>query len=187
MRATAQQPVSAACRRLTLNLMPFIVTSSHSWPTLNLLLQDQFGMDCVHVKSFPSCTTSVITLWSVLALRSPVTGSQSGCLTKNMTGRDHFKTRKNNKSAREPAYRSLPGTPRSSLDSPARTCRWKPWRWQEERWNRRRRQMERKKKAGVAWGCYCLSICAQTSAYTPHFLLQPHHVTTPSVCVWMSC
>lgn len=57
----------------TLNWMPFMVTSSHSWPTLNVFDHVQLGMVCVQVKSFPFWTTSVITLWSVLAPRSPVT------------------------------------------------------------------------------------------------------------------
>lgn len=128
---------SAACWRLTVNLTPFIVTSSHSRPTWNVLLQDQFGMDCVHVKLLPSCSTSVTTLWSVLALRSPVTGSQSGRLTTNTTGQDHLKTRS------VPAYRLLPETPRSSPGSPARTSRWKPWQRQR---SRQRRQVGEKKQ-----------------------------------------
>lgn len=67
------QSLLVPCYELTLNLEPVIVTSSHSWPMVKLLDQVQLGMVCVQVKLFPSWSTSVTTLWSVLALRNPVT------------------------------------------------------------------------------------------------------------------
>lgn len=71
------------CFELTLNLEPIIVASSHSCPMVNLLDQVQFGIVCVQVKLFPSWSTSVTTLWSVLALRSPESkqNSKYRCLT----------------------------------------------------------------------------------------------------------
>lgn len=52
--------------------MPFIESISHSWPSVNLMVQLQPGMLCVQVKLSPSWITSVTTLWSASAFLSPV-------------------------------------------------------------------------------------------------------------------
>lgn len=107
---------------LTLNFEPIIVTNSHSWPMLNLLDQVQLGMVCVQVKSFPFWSTSVITLWSVLALSSPVTAKLKWMETQI----DPFLA---NTSRGKSVYQLLRGTPHNCLDSPAHISQWKTWCW----------------------------------------------------------
>lgn len=47
-------------------------------------------------------------------------------------------------------YRLLPETPHSSLDSPARTSQWKPWRWKRRDEMRKEFMRRIQKKRGVA-------------------------------------
>lgn len=116
--------LSVCSSQLTLNLEPVIVRSSHSWPTVNLLNQVQLGIVWVQVKLFPSWTTSVTTLWSVLALRSPVPKSKYPNTLDNVS-QNHLVILmvKRNKLR----YQSLQEIPHNSLDFPAHISQKKTW------------------------------------------------------------
>lgn len=122
--------------------MPVIVTSSHSWPMVNLLDQVQLGMVCVQVKSFPFWTTSVTTLWSVLALRSP-----AAVEFKLMT--IHMYPFMAYVSIRKSVYQSLPETPHNCLDSPAHISQRKTWWW--KRRDEVSKEFIRQKKKKQEW------------------------------------
>lgn len=153
--------------------MPVIVTSSHSWPMVNLLDQVQLGMVCVQVKSFPFWTTSVTTLWSVLALRSP-----AAVEFKLMT--IHMYPFMAYVSIRKSVYQSLPETPHNCLDSPAHISQRKTWWWKRRDEVSKEFIRQKKKEAGVACGGYCLSPRFWMAAhiclfFSPHLIMcQPH-------------
>lgn len=156
--------------------MPVIVTSSHSWPMVNLLDQVQLGMVCVQVKSFPFWTTSVTTLWSVLALRSP-----AAVEFKLMT--IHMYPFMAYVSIRKSVYQSLPETPHNCLDSPAHISQRKTWWWKrrDEVSKEFIRQKKKKSRSGLR-RILSFSSFLNGCPHLPLLFPSPHHVPTPHVC-----
>lgn len=162
---------------LTLNFEPIIVTNSHSWPMLNLLDQVQLGMVCVQVKSFPFWSTSVITLWSVLALSSPAAAELKWMETQMYP----FLT---NMSIGKSAYQLRRGTPHNCLDSPAHISQWKTWCWNrtEEASKELIRQIK-KQEWPVADTDFLFAF--ERLPTSASLALSPHHMPTPYV--WKRC
>lgn len=134
-------------------------------------------MVCVQVKWFPSWTTCVTTLWSVLALRSPVTEQGKLQIDNFKWMKTHidllltFVSIKNN-----PWYQFLPETPRSGLDSPSHISQRKPW-WRGDKWGRNEKEWPAEQTFRPSW-----TIAITTSSYS----IIPHHVSYPLLWVFSS-
>lgn len=153
-------------------MSPFIVTSSHSWPMVNLLDQAQLGMLCVQVKSCPSWSTSVTTLWSVMALRRPVRAQGKFQMLKitYMT----INLFMNDVSWKTISYQGLLETPHSFLDSLTRISQRMPWWWKDR--DEVRKEFMRQK--GVACNGYTVWSFAIPTSSLIYFT-----ASAPQVCV----